>query len=53
MTILVKRVSQNKYRAGLPRSACGGEAPTSLLGAHSRSAAGPSDTDLVQSKTER
>jgi len=31
---------------GRSRSACGGEAPTSFRGAHSRSAAGPSDPAL-------
>ena len=31
---------------GLSRSACGGEAPTSFLCAHSRPAAGPSDSAL-------
>ena len=31
---------------GLPRSACGGQVPTSFLEAHSHPTAGPSDTGL-------
>lgn len=30
---------------------CGGQTPTSFLGAHSRSAAGPSDMELPLEKT--
>ena len=49
----------NEYRecglrsAGPARSACGGHAPTSLLSAHSRSAAVPSDPSLHPSAYER
>jgi hypothetical protein len=32
--------------AGLFRSACGSQVPTSSCGAHSHPTAGPSDTDL-------
>jgi hypothetical protein len=48
----------NEYRecslrsAGPARSACGGRAPTSLLNAHSRSAAVPSDPSLRPSAYE-
>lgn len=35
---------------GLSRSACGGQVPTSFLGAHSHPTAGPSDTGLAHSQ---
>ena len=50
MIMFKKRLSRIDIEPGLSRSTCGGEAPTSFIWAHSRSAAGPSDTDLVQSK---
>ena len=48
MTILVKRVIQNSIEPVCPARL----AAASLLGAHSRSAAGPSDTDLDPSGIE-
>ena len=42
-----ERVGSSKLQVlGLLRSACGVDAPTSFCVAHSRSAAGPSDTGL-------
>jgi hypothetical protein len=43
----VTTVSERSSLSGLSRSACGGDAPTSFLEAHSHSAAGPSDTGLA------
>jgi len=48
----VTSVSERSSLSGPARSACGGEAPTSFLMAHSRSAAGPSDTGLASSAIE-
>jgi len=48
----VTSVSERSGLSGPSRSACGGEAPTSFVMAHSHSAAGPSDTDLASSGIE-
>ena len=47
-----KKTKWDSCSTGLSRSACGGDAPTSFCGAHSRSAAGPSDTGLAPSAIE-
>jgi hypothetical protein len=49
--VLTKKVSQISIGPACP-ARTGGEAPTSFCVAHSRRAAGPSDTDLVPSGIE-